>query len=233
MAVVDTWTLDEFAHAGPEHLDPDYVAGYDRKSGVDAIDDVALLREYGLDRDATVVDLGAGTGRFVLDAAPLCRRVVAVDVSPTMLDYLRSRVDAAGITNVECVHAGFLTYEHAGSPADVVYTRNALHHLPDFWKVVALHRVASMMRPGGVLRLRDLIYDFSPGEAADVFDAWFAGAATDPSVGYTADDLREHVRTEHSTFRWLLEPMLDAAGFDIVDVAFARRVYGHYTCVKR
>jgi len=27
------WTLDELAHAGPDHLDADFVAGYDRKQG--------------------------------------------------------------------------------------------------------------------------------------------------------------------------------------------------------
>jgi hypothetical protein len=41
-----------------------------------------------------------------------------------------------------------------------VYTRNALHQLPDFWKAVALDLVGQMLRPGGVLRLRDLLHDF-------------------------------------------------------------------------
>ena len=42
------------------------------------------------------------------------------------------------------------------------------------------------MRPGGVLRLRDLIYDFAPAEAAGVFQRWFDHAASDPADGYTA-----------------------------------------------
>ena len=37
------WWLEELSFAGQEHLDPAYIAGYDRKSGVDSIDDVALL----------------------------------------------------------------------------------------------------------------------------------------------------------------------------------------------
>jgi hypothetical protein len=41
------------------------------------------------------------------------------------------------------------------------------------------------------------------------------------------------VRTEHSTYRWLFEPVLSATGFDIVDVDFRRSVYASYTCVKR
>jgi len=130
------------------------------------------------------------------------------------------------------VRAGFLSYEHSGPPADGVYTRNALHQLPDFWKAAALDRIARMLRPGGVLRLRDLIYDFRPAEAARVFQGWFEHAATDPADGYTAEDYAEHIRTEFSTYRWLLEPMLAATGFEIVTAEFERRLYGAYTCVR-
>jgi SAM-dependent methyltransferase len=225
--------LDEMAHAGPEHLDPAFVAGFDRKQGYpDPAEDLAVLRAHGIGADATVVDLGSGTGRFALAAAPLVHRVVAVDVSPAMLAVLRERVAEAGLGNVECVRAGFLSYEHAGAPADAVYTRNALHQLPDFWKVLALERIASLLRPRGVLRLHDLIFDFEPAEAGAVLDGWLDAAAADPSRGYTREDFAEHLRTEFSTFRWLLEPMLAAAGFTIATAGFDRSVYGAYTCVK-
>ncbi len=46
-----------------------------------------------------------------------------------------------------------------------MFTRNALHHLPDFWKAIALDRIATFLRPGGVLRLHDLIFDFQPAAA--------------------------------------------------------------------
>lgn len=51
--------------------------------------------------------------------------------------------------------------------------------------------------------------------------------------GYTRADFAEHIRTEHSTFRWLLEPMLVAAGFEIVTAEFSRSICGAYTCRKR
>ena len=223
------WTLDETAHAGPEHLDPAFVAGYDRKQGFPPVDaDLAVLRSQGA-LGPTVVDLAAGTGRFAVAAAAPCERGGAGDVSPAMRAHLRAVAPA----NVEIVAAGFLSYAHAGAPADAVHTRNALHQLPDFWKGVALERIARILRPGGVLRLQDLVYDFSPAEAPELFARWFAGAATDPAAGYTAEDYAVHIRTEHSTYRWLLEPLLDAAGFDIVDATFERRLYGAYTCVRR
>jgi ubiquinone/menaquinone biosynthesis C-methylase UbiE len=228
------WMLDELAHAGPEHLDPDFVAGYEGKQGYpDPAEDLAVLAAHGLDATSTVVDLGAGTGRFALAAARWFGQVTAVDISPAMLQLLRERAAAAGVANLECMQAGFLSYQHAGPAADAVYTRNALHQLPDFWKAVALDRIGRMLRPGGVLRLRDLIYDFQPSQADTVFQRWLEGAADDPARGYTSADFAEHIRTEHSTFRWLMEPMLAVAGFEIVTAEFSGSVYGAYTCRKR
>ena len=227
------WWLDETAHAGPEHLDADYVAGYDRKAGTDFTADLALLRGLGMDGASTLVDLGTGTGGLALAAAGSFRRVVAVDVSPAMLAVVRSRAAERGLANVECVRAGFLTYAHEGAPADVVYSRNALHHLPDFWKAIALRRVAAMLRPGGVLRLHDLVYSFDAQDAGPAIDAWLAGAAARPEVGWTAAELATHVREEHSTYTWLLEPMLTRAGFEIREATHRPSgTYAAYTCVR-
>jgi SAM-dependent methyltransferase len=227
------WWLDERAHAGDEHLDAAYVAGYDRKAGFDPTEDVEVLRRHGLGPASVVVDLGAGTGTFTAAVAPRCGRVVAVDVSPPMAAALRARARDLGLANVTVVEAGFLTYEHEGPPADAVYTRNALHQVPDFWKAVALDRIAGLLRPGGVLRLRDLVYDFGPAEAEPRIEAWLAGAVDDPAVGWTAAELAHHVRTEFSTYAWLLDALLDRCGFDVVERSFVRSAYGAYTCVRR
>jgi hypothetical protein len=106
--------------------------------------------------------------------------------------------------------------------------------LPDFWKAIALARIAAFLRPGGVLRLRDLVYSFDLGQVDEVFEAWLAGAAKDAAFGWTRDELEVHIRTEFSTFSWLLEPMLERAGFAIEEVSHdPKRVYSAYTCVKR
>jgi ubiquinone/menaquinone biosynthesis C-methylase UbiE len=226
--------IDELAYAGPEHLDAAFVAGFDRKQGYpDPAEDLDALAAQGLDDHSAVVDLGTGTGQFALAAARRFGQVTAVDVSSAMLALLRERAADAGLDNLVCVRAGFLSYRHAGPPADAVFSRHALHQLPDFWKVLALDRIARMLRPGGVLRLRDLIYDFRPDQTGEVFQNWFTHAAADPAKGYTSEDYAEHIRTEHSTFRWLLEPMLAATGFEIFTAEFQGRLYGAYTCVKR
>ena len=223
------WFPDELDLAGQEHLDPAYAAGFERKSGGWAEDDVRLLLELGLDADSTLVDLGAGPGTLALLAVPHARRVVAVEPSPAMLSILRDRAAASG--GLEVVNAGFLTYEHTGSPADVVYSRNALHHLPDFWKTVALARIRAIIRPGGIFWLRDVVYAFEPAETESSLEAWFAGAAADPAEGFTRADLEEHVREEHSTFSWLLEPMLERTGFEIVDKEpSSSRTFASYVC---
>jgi ubiquinone/menaquinone biosynthesis C-methylase UbiE len=227
------WWLDESSHAGAEHLDPDYVEGYEAKAGFDPAEDIALLETLGLGAAPLVVDIGAGTGVFAFAAARSGARVVAVDVSPAMIDTMKTRIEAGGLSGVIPVEAGFLSYRHQGAPADMVYTRNALHQLPDFWKVIALDRMASILKPGGLLRLRDLVFDLEPSGVGAGLDEWIDGAVDDPSRGFTGSELAAHVRLEHSTYSWLLESMLDRTGFEILDRHYRRSAYGTYTCRRR
>jgi SAM-dependent methyltransferase len=228
-----TWFIDEVAHSGPEHLDPDYVAVYDRKAGFDPSADVEQMLKLGLDQTSTLVDLGAGTGAVSFASAPRCRRVVVVDVSGAMLRTVAAKADRLGVRNVEVVRAGFLSYDHQGPPADFVYSRNALHHLPDFWKVVALQRVAAILRPGGVFFLRDLVYSCRPEEVSTVFENWLANAIDRPELGWTRPELETHIRDEYSTFSWLLEPMLERVGFRIQQADHSdSRTYSLYVCIK-
>ena len=205
------------ASAGRENLDAEHVALYDEKEDARAAEEVELLRGLGLDEHSEVVDLGAGTGQFTIAVAPVCTRVVAVDISPVMLRRLRAKVAASGSSNVEVVEAGFLSYEHAGHPADVVYSRWALHHLPDFWKSTALHRLRRMLRPQGILRLSDIVYSFDPAEAEERIEEWCASLPVQATREgqWVRADIEEHVRDEDSTFSWLMEPMIERAGFHI------------------
>jgi ubiquinone/menaquinone biosynthesis C-methylase UbiE len=224
------WRLDELGAAGRENLDPAHVARYDGKEDADAAAEVALLEALGLGADSTLVELGPGTGQLTVAVAPRCRRVVAVDVSAPMLERLRGKLATAGIDNVEVVQAGFLSYEHSGPPADFAYSRYALHHLPDFWKALALARLRALLAPGGVLRLWDVVFDFEPAQAEARIEAWCASGGEGVEGEWSRAELEEHVRDEHSTFTWLLEPMLERAGFEIAaaerseDGIFARYV---------
>ncbi len=215
------WLLDEVASAGRENLDAAHVARYDDKEDAGASEEVELLRTLGLDESWVVVDFGAGTGQFTLAVAPHCRRVVAVDVSPVMLDRLRTKVADQHSDNVEVVQAGFLSYEHGGEPADLVYSRYALHHLADAWKAIALTKMRGTLRTGGLLRLWDVVYNFAPEDAELKLEAWCATGG-DGMVGeWSRAEFEEHVRDEHSTFTWLLELMIDRAGFRVEEAAYS------------
>lgn len=228
-----TWIPDELAYAGRENRDPAHAARYDQKMDAEAKRELAELLPLGIGRDSTVVDLGAGTGQFAMEAASAVKRVIAVDVSEVMLGRLRAKLEESGVANVECVRAGFLTYEHTGEPADLVYSRFALHHLPDFWQAIALDRVAGMLRPGGIFRLWDVVYSFDPSEATEALEAWMSNAGADIEGEWLRSEFEDHIRDENSTFTWLLEPMLEKAGLKIQSAEYSEdRVFARYVCVK-
>lgn len=215
------WRLDELANAGRENLDSAHVARYDGKENADAPGEVVLLRGLGLGPSSRLVEFGCGTGQFTLEAAAVCGDVVAVDVSPMMLTALSAKLSERGATNVDVVQAGFLTYEHDGDPADFVYSRFALHHLPDFWKAVALDRIRRMTRTGGVLRLWDVVYSFDLADAEAALGAWCASVGDEIEGEWSRAELEEHVRDEHSTFSWLLEAMFERSGFSVEDASYS------------
>src|SRR5438132_1610888 len=79
---------------------------------------------------------------------------------------------AAGLGNIAFKHGGFLSYQHEGPPADIVTSKFALHHLPDFWKAVALARIHAWLRPGGIFFLRDVVFSFAAGDCARGVEDW-------------------------------------------------------------
>jgi SAM-dependent methyltransferase len=211
--------IAELETAGRENLDAEHVARYDAKEDADADAEVGRLRALGLDESSTLVDLGAGTGQLAIAAAGVCRRVVAVDVSPVMLRLLRTK--ATGLANLDVEPGGFLTYEHSGPPVDFVYSRYALHHLPDFWKAVALRRIREILRPRGILRLWDVVYGFAPADAEARVEEWCATGGSEVETEWSRAELEEHVRDESSTFTWLLEPMIEQCGFTISEAWYS------------
>lgn len=218
-----TWYFDEFQDFGWSDIEE--IEGYDERLGIDPALERERLREMGVTESTTLIDFGCGTGALVLEAAKLCKRVVAVDVSAAMLEYVRRRAEGAGLTNLEVVHQGFLSYEHRGIPVDVVVTQHALHHLPDFWKVQALARIAAVLEPGGVLFIRDLVFSFAPTEADAVLTEFLAN--------HPLRDLFEHdIREEYITYSWLLEAMLERTGFEVREAVHDAQVYARYVCVK-
>jgi len=84
----------------------------------------------------TVLDVGAGTGRFALGLAPQVQRVIAVEPNSTMLSFLQRDAAQQGIDNIECVN---MTWEEAPTDlrADVVICSHVLYPIWDVEAFVA------------------------------------------------------------------------------------------------
>ena len=108
----------------------------------------------------------------------------------------------------------------------------ALHHLPDFWKQVALQRIARLLPDGGRFFLRDVVFSLP-------LERW------EKSIGFAVKEIAEkggeafrvnftrHVKSEYSTFDWIMEEMLYRAGFDIAGAEYGDHFIAAYKCVKR
>jgi len=177
-------------------------------------DSDAIIKLLEPDSRSTVIDMGAGTGAFTLHAAKHCRKVYAVDVSSAMLERCQRKCEEMGLSNVLYCNNGFLTYNHEAEPADAMVSIAALHHLPDFWKLIALRRAAEMLKAGGRFFLFDIVF---PSEAADLEDqinAWVRSTALQSGPERSAE-AEIHIREEYSTYDWIMEGLLERAGFEI------------------
>jgi len=213
-----TWMFDEKKHAGVDYANRDVAKGYDaqhRKFRNFEEEAGKIIRHLNLSPPDCVIDMGCGTGAFALHAAPHCKRVIAVDISEVMLAELREKARQQHIRNIDTVCAGFLSYEHAGEPADAVVSVVALHHLPDFWKIIALKRINAMLKRTGKLYLFDAVFSFPLADYATHFDTWIHqmhGAATENMVA----EVCTHIRDEFSTTDTHMDMILKEGGFTIV-----------------
>jgi len=226
------WHYDDLRQVGLDFEDAAAVAAYDRNQGTSVAGDEALLDRLGVGPGTVMIDLGTGTGGFPRAAARRGARAWAVDVSAAMLAYAEERARAEGLSGIEFRRGGFLTYDHDGPPADLVTSKYALHHLPDFWKAAALVRINGMLKPGGRLFLRDVVFSFEARDYASGAEGWVSRMAQAEGTGFTRADFATHVRDEHSTFAWILEGLIERTGFRIISAEKDDPAYADYLCVK-
>jgi putative AdoMet-dependent methyltransferase len=148
-----------------------------------------------------------------------------------MLEFARKKAKKRDVKNIEFHNAGFLTYEHSGEPVDAVVSQIALHHLPDFWKMIALRRVYSLLKDGGRFYLRDTVYSFEVDGYKDFFDNFVEGFRN--AVGdEMAVDVETAVREEYSTLGWIMEGLIERAGFHIDKKEYFEGFMAVYECTK-
>jgi ubiquinone/menaquinone biosynthesis C-methylase UbiE len=230
-------TIPAWQYHEPDHPGADFDAlaefyDQDMQKHRDIQREIAEILDFlDLSADQSVLEIGAGTGEFALAAARQCRKVYAVDLSPGMLRYAEKKAALRAISNVEFLQGGFLTYQHQGTPLDAVVTQIALHHLPDFWKQIALLRIFDMLKDGGKFCLRDVVYSFDPRDQEKFFSDFISKASMKLSPDGTAR-LTDHIRKEYSTMDWIMQGMIERAGFEITRLDHDHGFFGLYLCTK-
>ncbi len=225
------WIYDEFKHIGVDFADADQVQRYDARQQTNLERDQKLVARLGIAAGDVVVEFGPGTGAFSLAAAMSGARVYAVDISQAMLDYAAAKAADRQLDTIEFIHAGFLSYQHQGTSPDYVITKFAFHHLPDFWKAIAIRHIYTMLKSGGQFYLRDVVFSFAPQDYEANIEAWIDAVASETGVGFSRANFEMHVRDEYSTYGWILEGMLRAAGFT-VHASYESPTYAEYVCIK-
>jgi len=121
------------------------------------------------ERLTEAVEVGCGTGAFARSLAERCGRVLAVDLSPRMVDVARSR--SRGCPNVEYAVADANSWGFPEERFDCVASITTVHHLA---LAPTLRKMGGALRPGGTLLVLDL---FRARSAAD----YIVGAAGFPA----------------------------------------------------
>jgi putative AdoMet-dependent methyltransferase len=232
MSEYPSWQYDEMKQIGRDYGDLAEVEAYDVRHG--KFRDVEkenerILEKLRLKPEHIVIDLGTGTGAFALQAARICKKVYAVDVSRVMLEYAKMKAERTGVKNITFRRGGFLTYPHGDPPVDAIVTNTAFHHLPDFWKGIALRRLNGMLKIDGQLYLSDIVFeDRNVQENIEQFISKLEKVA-----GHDIrKDVEGHIRQEFSTYDWIMDGLLERANFRIVSKVMHEGVIGRYSCRK-
>lgn len=112
-------------------------------------------------RPARALDMGCGSGRWAVLAAPLVETLVAADASAEALAVARANVTASNVSFVQCTPE---TLPFPENYFDFIFSLGVLHHIPDTRAGVC--SLVEKLAPGGTLLLY-LYYAF------DNRPAWF------------------------------------------------------------
>jgi cyclopropane fatty-acyl-phospholipid synthase-like methyltransferase len=111
----------------------------------------------------TVADIGAGTGYFTvrLARAVPAGRVIANDVEPDMVRYLKERAAREGLANIEAVQGLPDDPKLPAGAVDRVLVVDVWHHLGD--RVAYAKQLAAALRAGGRIAVVDFKLDAKLG----------------------------------------------------------------------
>jgi ubiquinone/menaquinone biosynthesis C-methylase UbiE len=119
-----------------------------------------MPRRHGITPGMTVLEVGPGNGRYTVETARAVGRtgrVVAVDIEPRIIERVRRRAKAEGMTNVEAKTADVYDLPFPGGTFDAVCMIAVIGEIPDAQRALTeFHRV---LKPGGTLAFSELVTD--------------------------------------------------------------------------
>lgn len=124
-----------------------------------------------LSPNASVADIGAGTGYFSVRLAKAVPHgtVYAVDVEPAMLAHIRQRAAGDGLTNIVPVQATAAA-PNLAKPVDMVLIVDTYHHLPS--RATYFRDLLKSLTAGGRVAIVDFRKDSPEGPPVEFrFDA--------------------------------------------------------------
>ena len=224
------YTFNEFTEQTIDFTDPKVVAEYDNNQRTSLNRERELVEKLKVSKNHRVIEFGPGTGALSIALAEKCEWVYSVDTSKAMLDYIDISKKKHGLNNISTHHAGFLSYEHKNDAVDLVVSKYTLHHLPDFWKAIALMKINNNLKTGGIFYLIDVIFSFHPKNYHISIDSWVEDITSEGH--WPREAFEVHVNEEFSTFSWVLEGFINSSGFKILDSNYWSDTYGSIKCEK-
>ena len=219
------WYYNERGRLG---IEPAVAAIYDRHDDSD-LRARAALKMLGVQRGWRIADIGCGNGVLATEAALMGAEVDAVDISPAMLA-LAEIYASDRKARVRTQSAGLLSFTYQPESYDLIVSEFTLHHLPDFWKAVALSRIYRALKPGANFYLRDIVYVSMPDGSERDVEQWADFNIKNHS--FSRDSVVTHMRDEYSTFGWVMERMLTDVGFTLVSADYHAPLHGTYLLRK-
>ena len=155
-----------------------------------------VIEALALAPNATVADIGAGTGYFSVRLAKALPRgiVQAVDVEPSMLEHIRKRAAGERLANVTTVQASG-TSPNLPKPVDLVIVVDTYHHLPN--RPVYFRDLKKSLTPSGRVAIIDFRKDSPEGPPPEFrFDAeQIIGEMK--QAGYRLDNRHDFLPRQH------------------------------------
>ncbi len=96
----------------------------------------------------SVLEIGAGTGRFTMLIAPRVRHVTAVDISGNMLGQLADKMKKEQLGNIRLIHGDFIRINFS-ERFDLIVGFSAIEYIKD--KEALFRKMAELLKPGGRL----------------------------------------------------------------------------------